>query len=95
MRTHRISGIILCLVLGTLVNAAGPGLRVTKKIPLGGEGGWDYLTVDSGAKRLYVSHATHVEVVDLVTEKVVGDIPGTEGVHGITLAPELNRGFIS
>jgi len=71
------------------------GYHLVGEIKIGGEGGWDYLTVDSAARRLYVSHATHVVVVDLDTSKVVGDIPETPGVHGIAIAPELNRGFIS
>ncbi|MFI5304198.1 MAG: YncE family protein [Nitrospiria bacterium] len=53
------------------------------------------MAVDSEAQRLYISRSTHVMVVDLNTEKVVADIPDTPGVHGIALAPELNRGFIS
>jgi hypothetical protein len=64
-------------------------------IQIGGEGGWDYLSVDAAAHRLYVSHATHVVVIDTQTNKVVGDIPDTPGVHGIALAPKLNKGFIS
>jgi hypothetical protein len=68
---------------------------VIDKIHLGGEGGWDYLTVDSAARRLYVSHGTHVMVVDIDAGKLAGDIPDTPGVHGIALAPKLNRGFIS
>ena len=83
------------LIFGALAYGAGPGYHVVSRIPIGGEGGWDYLTVDSGARRLYVSHGTHVVVVDIDTEKVVGDIPDTPGVHGIAVAPELNRGFIS
>src|ERR1700756_2047339 len=75
--------------------AAATGYHVLGEIKIGGEGGWDYLTADSAARRLYVSHATHVVVVDLDSEKVVGDIPDTPGVHGIALAPELNKGFIS
>jgi DNA-binding beta-propeller fold protein YncE len=82
-------------VLGTIAYAADPGYHVIKKLPLGGEGGWDYLTVDAGARRLYISRGTHVMVVDLTTDKVAGDIPDTPGVHGIALAPELNRGFTS
>jgi DNA-binding beta-propeller fold protein YncE len=82
-------------VLGTIAYAADPGYHVIKKLPLGGEGGWDYVTVDAGARRLYISRATHVMVVDLGTGRVVGDIPDTPGVHGIALAPELNRGFTS
>src|SRR6478736_10563271 len=75
--------------------AAPTGWKVLSDIQIGGEGGWDYLTVDSAARRLYVSHATHVAVVDLDANKVVGDIPDTPGVHGIAIAPELNRGFVS
>jgi DNA-binding beta-propeller fold protein YncE len=68
---------------------------VIKTLTLGGEGRWDYLTVDSAARRLYISRTSHVMVLDLDTDKVVGDIPGTKGVHGIAIAPELNRGFTS
>jgi DNA-binding beta-propeller fold protein YncE len=75
--------------------AAPTGWKILKEIKIGGEGGWDYLAIDSSARRLYVSHATHVVVVDPDSGKVVGDIPDTPGVHGIALAPALNRGFIS
>lgn len=85
----------LAVALCIAPQAASPGYHVIKKIPLGGEGGWDYLTVDAQARRLYISRATHVVVLDLETEKVAGDIPDTQGVHGIALAPELGRGFIS
>jgi hypothetical protein len=83
------------LLFGSAAVAAGPGYHVVGKIQVGGEGWWDYLTVDSAARRLYVSHGTHVAVVDLESNKVVGDIPGTLGVHGIALAPALGRGFTS
>ena len=91
---------LICTGLGALVaaaavSAAATGYHVIGEIQIGGEGGWDYLTVDSAARRLYVSHGTHVAVVDLDTNKVVGDIPDTPGVHGIAIAPELNKGFIS
>ena len=76
-------------------NGAASGYHVIKKVTLGGEGRWDYLTIDSAARRLYLSRSSHVMVVDLETDKVVGDIPGTQGVHGIALAPELGRGFTS
>jgi DNA-binding beta-propeller fold protein YncE len=69
--------------------------RLLKKIPVGGEGGWDYLTLDAGARRLYVSRGTRVVVLDVDSEKTVGEIPGTVGVHGIALAPEFRRGFTS
>lgn len=75
--------------------AAEGNYHLLKKVVLGGEGGWDYLICDSAARRLYISRGTHVMVVDADTYKVVGDIPGTEGVHGIALAPEFGRGFVS
>ena len=88
--------LVLCvLVVGTMSYAADSGYHVIKKMQLGGEGGWDLLTVDSEAKRLYISRSTHVMVIDLATEKVLGDIPDTPGVHGIAVAPEMNRGFTS
>ena len=78
-----------------VVAASGPGYHVTNKIKIGGEGGWDYLTVDEGGRKLYVSHATHVVVVDLDTGKVAGDIPDTAGVHGVAIAEKLGRGYSS
>lgn len=64
-------------------------------IAIGGEGGWDYLSVDPAGERLYVSHGTQVEVVDLKTRKVIGIIPNTPGVHGIEVAPSAGRGYIT
>jgi DNA-binding beta-propeller fold protein YncE len=75
--------------------AADPGYHVIKTYKLGGEGGWDYLNLDSSSRRLYISRATHVIVIDADSGKPVGDIPDTPGVHGIALAPELGRGFVS
>jgi YVTN family beta-propeller protein len=74
---------------------AADGYQITKKIPVPGQGGWDYLTVDEGARRLYVSHGTQVEVIDVDSGVVVGKIENTPGVHGIAIAPELGRGFVS
>jgi len=88
--------LIFCsLLIGTISYAADTGYHVIKELHLGGEGGWDYLTVDSAARRLYISRSTHVMVVDMDTDKVAGDIADTPGVHGIAIAPELNRGFTS
>jgi hypothetical protein len=87
--------LILGLLPAMLAMAAPTGYHVLGDVKIGGEGGWDYLTVDSAARRLYVSHATHVAVVDIDAGKVVGDIPDTQGVHGIAVIPELNKGFTS
>ena len=70
-------------------------LEKVRKIAIGGEGGWDFLEVDAVNRKLYVARATRVVVVDLDTEKVVGEIVDTPGVHGIAFVPELNRGFTS
>ncbi len=75
--------------------ASGPGYKVVKTYKIGGEGGWDYMTTDASARRLYISRSTHVIVLDLDSGKQVGDIADTPGVHGIALAPELGRGFTS
>ena len=83
------------ILLATLSFAADLGYHVIKTYKLGGEGGWDYLTLDSSSRRLYISRATHVIVIDADSGKPVGDIPDTPGVHGIALAPELGRGFVS
>src|SRR5260221_3732141 len=87
--------LLIVVSLPVLLAAAPTGYHVTGEIKIGGEGGWDYLTVDSAARRLYVSHNSHVVVVDLDANKVVGDIPNTPGVHGIAIAPALGKGFIS
>jgi YVTN family beta-propeller protein len=82
---------------GKSANATpGPsGYHLLKKITLGGEGGWDYLAFHSPTRRLFISRQTKVIVLDVDSEKVVGEIPDTEGVHGIAFAPEFGRGFTS
>lgn len=72
-----------------------PGYHVIHRINAGGEGGWDYITVDTAGNRLFVSRGTHAMVIDLGRDSVIGDIPNTPGIHGVALAPELNRGFTS
>jgi len=87
---------MLAGILGLLSLGASPsGYQVSKKVPLPGTGGWDYLTVDENARRLYVSHATQVVVLNADTLEVVGTIPDLAGVHGIALASEFGRGYIT
>lgn len=69
--------------------------QIINKIAIEGAGGWDYITIDEDASRLYVSHGNVINVVDLASHKVVSTIPDTKGVHGITLAKEFDKGFIS
>jgi hypothetical protein len=99
---HKKSGLrILLLVFIVSIGCAAalaadnPGYKVIKTYQIGGEGGWDYLNADASARRLYISRATHVIVLDLDSGKNVGDIADTPGVHGIALAPEFGRGFTS
>src|SRR6266480_4570903 len=75
--------------------AANQPYQFLTEIPIGGEGGWDILTIDSAASRLYLSHATKVVVVDLITNTVAGEIADTPGVHGFVAVPEVQRGFSS
>jgi len=90
---------MLCVIAGSIVlvsvTHAETSYHLLKEIPVGGEGGWDYCSVDSSARRLYVSHATKVVVIDLDAEKVVGEITNTPGVHGLAPAPDLGLGIVS
>src|SRR5579864_2039598 len=89
-----VIGAMVSLVLAA-VAASAPGYHVTKTWKLGGEGGWDYLKVDSAARRLYISRATKVMVIDADSGKAVGEIGDTPGVHGVALVAEIGKGFTS
>ena len=92
-----------CIALaGVLLLAAsaaradtGPRYHIAHDVPLPGDEGWDYLTLDSEGHRLFIAHGTHVLVVDTEKLAVAGRIADTPGVHGIALAPELGRGYVS
>ena len=84
--------ILLCVTGGM---AIAQMYKTTGAIPIGGSGGWDYLTADSQNRRLYVSHGTEVVVIDLNSEKVVGRVSGLNHIHGIAVADDLGVGFIS
>jgi DNA-binding beta-propeller fold protein YncE len=86
---------LMTVVLVASAAFAAEGYHVLNKIKIGGTGGWDYVTVDSNAHRLYATHGTVVDVVDLDSGKPVGSIPQLHGVHGVALAPDMNKGFIS
>ena len=85
----------LLLCAGALFGHAEVNYQLLKEIPVGGDGGWDYLSVDSAGHRLYVSHASKVVVIDTLKDEVAGEIADTPGVHGFVCAPELGRGFSS
>lgn len=92
---RRFIAVFALLIAGSLVAYAADPYHLVKEISIGGEGGWDYITVDPAAHRLYVSHATKVVVVDIDAGAVVGEIPDTPGVHGFAVASDLGRGFTS
>jgi DNA-binding beta-propeller fold protein YncE len=99
---NKSSNRILIAVLGLSFAVAGVSApaptgsySVVKKIPVAGQGGFDYLSVDEAARRLYVSHGTQVEVIDIDALTVVGNVPKTPGVHGVAIAAEFGRGFVS
>lgn len=91
-----VTALLLLLFYSVTAGAqSSSGYHLIKKIALGGEGGWDYLTVDPDAHRLYVSRSTHVMVVDTESGALLGDIQNTSGVHGVALATDLDKGFTS
>lgn len=109
MRPNRsvLLGALALLPLGALTFSApatsalatkrvgASGYHELKKISIPGDGGWDYLTVDPAARRLYVARSSHVSVVDIDSDTLVGDIPNTKGVHGVAIAPKLGKGYTS
>ena len=93
MTPYRLACWLLALPLAA--HAAPPSLKEVDRIHIGGAARWDYVSLDSANHRLYVAHATQVEVIDTQTDKLVGTIPDTPGVHGVAIAADLGLGFIS
>lgn len=86
----------MALLLATVWPAsAQSNFQVEKTMHVGGEGGWDYLTVDPGTHRLFVPRTTHTMVLDANSGKVLGDIPGQKVAHGVAIVPSVGRGFIT
>ena len=83
------------LMLSVTANAQEGPYRFVREIPIGGEGGWDYLSVDSAAHHLFVSHGNRIVVIDTQQDKIAGEITDTPGVHGLTLAADLGRGLVA
>src|SRR5258708_20787532 len=96
MRSFRLT---LCLLtffwLAASTLMALGAYRLIKKIPIPGDGGWDYVAADSEARRLYVSHDTEIVVLDLDTGAIVGKIAGGPDMHGAAIPSDIGRGFIS
>lgn len=89
--------IILVILFASagIAGAQGSGYKIIDNVKLGGEGGWDYLNADTATGLLFVSRGTHVQVMDMEKKTLVADIPNTNGVHGIALAHEFGKGYIS
>jgi YVTN family beta-propeller protein len=89
-----VAGIVPTIGQISIAQAAQP-YHLLAEIPVGGDGFWDYLSVDPSAHRLYVSHATEIAVIDTKNNQVIGHIADTPGVHGFAIATDLGRGFSS
>lgn len=87
--------LMIILFLPVELSAQSSGYKILGTIDIGGEGGWDYLSIEQSSSRLFVSHSDKVIVVDLNTNSVVGEIEGLHGVHGTAFVPDLNKGFIT
>jgi YVTN family beta-propeller protein len=92
MKTIARFGILLAAA-AVLIAAEAPGFKVTKKYPVPGDGGFDYIVFDGSSNRLYISHGTVVDVLEADSGKVLGKVEDTPGVHGIAIVPNLHRGF--
>jgi DNA-binding beta-propeller fold protein YncE len=90
-----IKNSLIVLATAFFLVQGGAGYKVETRYPVPGNGGFDYLTIDSDARRLYLSHGTQVDVIDPDNGKLIGTIADTPGVHGIALATELKHGFTS
>ena len=96
MKTYsQLLSLIAIFVLFSIskLEAQPSGFHLIKKTVIGGEGGWDYLSVDSKNNRLYISHSTQVEVLDVSTHEKIGVIPNLQGVHGVLAVPKTGRGI--
>ena len=90
-----LKGTLLGLFSAALLLQGATNYKVADRYPVAGTGSFDYLTVDSAARRVYISHGTQVDVIDADNGKMVGTIPDTPGVHGIAIVPEFKHGFTS
>ncbi len=88
-------GSLLLAAPATMALADGPAFHVTSRQALAGDTKWDYLSFDSASHRLFIAHSDHVDVFDTEQKKLVGSVDNTAGVHGVALAPELDRGYTS
>ena len=96
MRPNCLVFTAVCLLIGLPSASYGQSQWSMKKtFQIGGEGGWDYVTVDAQNHRLFVTRTSHTQVIDADSGKVIGDVPGQKTSHGVAIVPRLNRGFIT
>ena len=95
MRSRFRLPVAVALLLSAPATFHAQSYHVLKTTLIGGAGGWDYVTVDADAQRIYIPRGTHVQVLDESTHKVVADIPGMKGIHGVAVVPDANRGFVT
>jgi DNA-binding beta-propeller fold protein YncE len=95
MTKHIALALTLCGIAGTVPTLAQTGWGVEKTLHIGGQGSWDYLTVDSANHRLFVPRTTHTLVLDAESGKTLADIPGQKNAHGVAIVPSAGRGFIT
>jgi YVTN family beta-propeller protein len=95
MNKRTVWSLFVCTVLFASAAFAAVNYQLLKKVAVPGTGGWDYITVDDAGRRIYISHATQVDVLDADTLAQIGTIPNTPGVHGVAIASEAGRGYIS
>src|ERR1035437_5779135 len=87
--------IFTAMIICSLSLHAQSNYKIVNKIHVEGDGGWDYINVDEANSRIFVSHSTVAQAIDIKTGKVAGTIPDTKGIHGIAIAADLNKGFTS
>lgn len=87
--------LVVSVLLGTSIAVAAANYQLLKEIPVPGKGGWDYVSVDDAARRIYISHSMQVEVLDADSFSHLGSIPNTPGVHGVAIDPQSGRGYIT
>ncbi|MBV8280548.1 MAG: YncE family protein, partial [Candidatus Eremiobacteraeota bacterium] len=95
MKRHTVAASLAVAAFATGAYASEPAYHVAETVKLGGSVRWDYLTYETGRNRLFITRADRVDVFDAASKTINGSIPGTRGVHGVALAPELDLGFAS
>ena len=95
MKTFSVLVLALMLGMQTYSQDTISKYKISNKYSVEGDGSWDYISIDDSTHHLFISHGTIVQVLDANSGKIIATIPDTKGVHGIAIAKDLNKGFIS